>query len=81
MQGSCLEAANLTVELYQDDPELFDTLADLNLCAAVCYIQMCQYAQARESLELILRIERGQTEALLILGWSLTMNLITRHNK
>ena len=60
---------------------LFDTLADLNLCAAVCYIRMCQYNQARESLELILRIENNQTEALLILYWSLTANLVVEHNR
>ena len=60
---------------------LYDALVDLNICAAICYIRMSQYSVARESLELILSIEKNQTEALLILIWSLTANVIGVHNR
>jgi len=64
----------------KEKPQVYDAIADLNLCAAVCYIRMRQYAQAKESIELILRNEHAQTEAILILSWSLTASLVLDHN-
>ena len=42
---------------------------------------MRQYSQAKDALEQILAIEHAQTEAIIILCWSLTSNLILEHNK
>ena len=62
-------------------PALYDALADLNLCGAVCYIRMRQYAQAKEALQAILSIEHAQTEAILLLCWSLTASIIVNYNE
>ena len=76
-----LQESRLTLELKADQPHVFDSVADLNLCSSICYIKMRQYSQAKDALEQILAIEHAQTEAIIILCWSFTSNLILEHNK
>lgn len=54
---------------------------DIELSAAVVYIRMNQFSQAQESLSLILDKESEQTEATLLLCWTLTSNLIALSTK
>ena len=44
------ESMTLTQDLKLAKPALYDVLADLNLCGAVCYVRMRQYTQAKEAL-------------------------------
>lgn len=41
---------------------------------------MRQYSQAKDCLEQILTFEHAQTEAILVLSWSLTASLVLEHN-
>ena len=63
------------------DPITYDKLIDLNLCAAACYIRMRQFSQAKDTLEVVLRLEHAQTEAILTLCWCLTASIVFEVNK
>ena len=63
------------------DPTTYDKLMDLNLCASACYTRMRQFPQAKETLDVVLREEHAQTEALLTLCWCLTASIVYEINK
>ena len=70
-----MRSNDLSLELAESDPRVFDVVADLNLSAALCYIHQRQFAPAKEALELILRVDYCHTEAILTLCWSLVADL------
>lgn len=52
---------------------------DMNLCIAFCYASMKQMPHASERLQLILDNEGSNEEAMLILGWGLSSDLVSKH--